>query len=287
LYTNWNNAKSRIFKSGYFGLKNKAWHHLVGIQLDEEYDISDIELLEIIQRSNTFENFVDSFYKLILKRNSKTYWIEKTPSNAFSVHDFLDLNASNSVVHIVRNPYDTMASLVNRGMSVYNACAVYLLNTSEVLAFKNHERSYLLSYENLIDAAEAELSKLLQFLHFEFESGMLDSKTTNIKGVNKMEGWNYAETSAIGKKSVGRFSDLPETLKLDILTAAETMVSSLGNGHDTVRDICNTLNYDCIDIDHGSVSTSSLKKQMFADKLIRSLKRSYFNASNYPISIRR
>ena len=149
----------------------------------------------------------DSFYRYALEKSGKTIWAEKTPSNAFTLKLFLDNFPDSKVIHITRDPLDCIASLVNRGMDVYNATCVYMLNTLKALEVYNNKNAYLIKYEDLTSNPEQTLHDLMQFLGLTYEAAMLlpDEKPT---GVTSMKGWQYKETEAIKNQSVGRFKIL-------------------------------------------------------------------------------
>ena len=150
LYGNWMSSRSKVLSTSRFKQKDSAWHHFRGFLFDEEYDIKPSSVDKMILESNSFPELIDNFFSLILKEHNKKLWVEKTPSNAFAAMEFLNNFSDGKLIHIVRNPYDAIASLVNRGMSVYNACSVYLLNTSKVLELIEHPRHFLINLALLI-----------------------------------------------------------------------------------------------------------------------------------------
>jgi len=83
LYTDWRKAKPKITRTSVMGLSNAGWHDLIGVTLDDDYPWTKPELKRLIKSSNNFLSLADHFYEPILKREGKSKWLEKTPSNAF------------------------------------------------------------------------------------------------------------------------------------------------------------------------------------------------------------
>ena len=284
LYTNWQSCKARIRTDSRVKLADSAWHHFRGLILDEEYDISDDELNTMISDSKSFKIFIDSLFSLILSSNSKSYWVEKTPSNSFTAKLFLDYFTDAKLIHIVRDPYDAIGSLVNRGMDVYNACSVYLLNCSHVLELKDHPRHHLVRYEHLVNEPESCLQQLFSFLDIPYTNSVLDVEAGQI-GMNKMEGWTHEETGRIGKKGLSRFDRLDPDLRKQIIQSCKSLRSNLDTSCKCIQDICDVLSYEFRSVDKDVNNLRLLKRLRTKDILKRVRRLSYFNIHNYPISI--
>jgi len=284
LYTDWNSNKAKILSSSRFKLKDSAWHHFRGILIDEEYNLDPVDVDKMVLSSKSFSEFIDRFFRLVLNNNKKELWVEKTPSNAFTASDFLDNFNEDKLIHIVRNPYDAISSLVNRGMSVYNASSVYLLNTSKVLDLIDHPRHILIKYEALVDDTEQCLKQLMQFLELDYSDSLLDINNQQ-KGVTKMQGWNYEETGEIGKRSLSRFEKMNEGLKQEIIFTGYSIKSKLKTKVRSIKDICGVLDYDFLLIPSNKRNMAELRLKRIVNILSRTMKLRYFNACNYPIEI--
>ena len=283
LYLDWNKYKHRLLKKSYSGLVNAGWHHFIGVELGSDYMINKKILSNLVDQSDTFFDFINGIYDPIFKATDKKIWAEKTPSNAFVVDHFLNTFLNGKVIHISRNPYDTIASLVNRGMSIYNAVAVYLLNTSKIINSNNNENVIVVKYEDLVAHPEKTLRLLLERIDLEFESNIL-LEDEKVVGIDHMEGWAYKESESIGSSSVGRFKKLSNKQQELILNGMACMTLNVDEGCKTIQDICVALNYNYRPL-RASNGFQYFKNEMQKDKIKRSLKKSYFNVFNYPIEI--
>ncbi len=284
LYRSWKFNKWRLTRSFPFGLVDAAWLHKRGLSLDEEYPVGRSELELMIKNNTTYQEFVDSFFNKVLEHESKQFWIEKTPSNALSASAFIHEFNCAKLIHICRDPYDTIASLMNRGMDVYNACAVYLINTSALLEIDSGNM-HLCSYEDLVGDPQKVLTGILEFIGLKFEESMLDSDKM-AKGVTQMKGWKYDETAKVGKESIGRFSKMDTSVQHQIATAINTMRLGSDVKHTSIAQICETLSYDMRDTGIKDLNTlKRLRKIRSKDLFQRTVKLSYFRLFNYPIQI--
>jgi hypothetical protein len=279
-YYGWNVYKNKFLQKKTNNLVNVGWHHMKGLNLQDENDLSNSDLIRLASESDSFSDFVNEYFDCLLQSSQKTIWAEKTPSNAFAIDDFKSVFPDSKVIHIVRNPYDTIASLVNRGMSVFNAVSVYLLNVCQCLEHKSKPYYYEVRYEDLVGNPKESIVKLCQFLEIEYENGMILT-SRNEKGVDHMKGWNYKETAQIGKKSVGRFDKLPDQTKTLIQEGMNNMYSTLVQTNNCYNDIFIALKYVKKDV---KLSVSYyFQREMVKDKFKRLVKKSYFRSHNYPL----
>ena len=285
LYLDWNKNKQKLLSKSYFGLLNAGWHHYRAIDIEPEYLVSQPELESLLDQSDTFYNFSNKFYEKALNANGKTTWAEKTPSNAFTLKLFLDHIPNSKVIHITRHPLDCIASLVNRGMEVYNAICVYMLNTLKALEVLEHINAYLIKYENLTTDPETTLRGLMQFLDLPYEPTMIlpDEKPS---GVISMDGWQYNETDAIKSNSIGRFYKLSSENQNLILSGLKLISCKKDVTKSNIADITSVLNYNLPELIANEVAISYFRKAIKKDKFSRRLKRAYFRGGNYPIALR-
>ncbi len=282
LYLDWQTNKHKLTRPSIFGLSNAGWHNFVGVELNEEYLCSAMQFKKLIKAHSDFPSFVEAFYRPSLESSGKKYWAEKTPSNAFTLQLFLDQFPNGKAVHIVRNPLDAIASLINRGMTPYNAVAVYLLNTTKALEL-NDNRGYLVKYEALVSEAEKTCQDLCQFLELEYEETMLVSSGQE-KGVTKMKGWNYDETSKIEQGSVGRFALFDEETQAELLNRIALTKTNMVVKHKDINSIAHSLGYKLPTHKADSSFITILEKEKEADLSKRYFSRYYFRRSNYPLT---
>lgn len=283
LYTDWQRNKYRLLLPSFINLRNSSWHHQRGIELDEEYPINKAMLREFIRKSNNFESFIEGLYKQILDGKNKKIWAEKTPANAFTSELFLEHFPEGRLIHITRNPYDAMASLINRGMNAFDAFAVVLINTAYVTEQHHSERYHCIRYEELVENPQATMKNLCFFMGIEYSDSMLDANK-NQAGVASMPGWNYRETDKPGTKSIGRFETLNEETQV-LLIAYSKCLAIKRKRFNTLEKQCNLLSYAFLDKLHGVEQIDQLKKAYYFDQIKRTLKFHYYNYWNYPIKL--
>lgn len=286
LYTNWAKSKTKITRSSVFGLSSAGWHDFIGISLEEDYLWSKSEVKKLIREdAPDLNEFAHSFYRPILEREHKKVWAEKTPSNAFTLGLFLKSFPKGKVIHIVRNPLDTISSLHNRGMDLYSAVNVYLLNTAKALEVVDHPNAFLIKYEDLVDKPQEQLERLSEFLGVEYHDSMLEPSRDE-GGVKKMEGWKHKETADVNSASVGRFAEGSDDLKQVILARIRLTEINLDLKHKSISELADTLGYSLpvkSTIPEGLIS--KLNSERKDDIRKRHFSRAYFRKDNYPIEI--
>ena len=222
-----------------------------------------------------------------MARNGAQFWIEKTPANAACFSLFLDRFQNGKVIHMLRNPYDTIASLWSRGYDLHYAVGIYLMNTASGTSVRtNNKRYHEIKYEDVVQRPMETIAEVCAYLEIEYNSEMLTSKNENIE-VSQLSGWNYDETSNIGTKALGRFERLSEAKRIQLLEAVALMkISDKGKKYynieySNIREICEALNYKFYEIE-SSDTYLDLKRELKKDRFER-LKRGYATGFHYPL----
>jgi len=239
----------------------------------------------LAQETSTFQDFIDAFFKPSLLRSGKALWVEKTPSNALCASDFLEMFDNARLIHIYRNPYDVIASLTERGMSVYNAMAVCLINMSSLVGLHNRAGVYSLSYESLVHNPEETMKGVFSFLDLPYEAKVFNVESEAI-GKVRMKGWNYRETDSIGTASVSRFESLTAERRSVIIQASQCMTLNDQFQFQDLESLCNALSYSFLSGELTREVYHQLRKARTKDLVARALRMSYFNPFNYPVNIR-
>lgn len=282
-YNEWNRVKGDYVKNNWKELVNVGWHHISGVNLLDENELTKNDIVSLLDKSEDYKSFISLYFDKLLDIENKSIWAEKTPSNAFAIDDFRILFPKAKIIHITRNPFDAIASLISRGMSVFNAICVYLLNTSRCLEHSNSNYCHVVKYDQLVLSPEDTLRKLMLFLDLNYEEGIIEP-TANEKGIDYMKGWNYKETESIGKAGLNRFDKLSKEQKELVLMGVSQIVSTEDVRCKKISDIANALDYDlaCASIGNNKMY---FKKEVIKDKAKRLLRKSYFGVNNYPIEI--
>ena len=289
LYSHFQDKKEQILRRGINGLPNKGWHLYRGVDLFQPtYDIDLKQYEKILNRATSFKEFANLLEWHFLLKNQQKIWLEKTPANAAMFTQFLSTFEEGKVVHMCRHPLDTIASLIERGYNLYYAIGIYLLNTGAGLATKDDERSLNVKYEDIVTSPKQTIENVCNFLGVEYFEHMTNAQNENI-ATTQLEGWKYDETGEIGQGSVGRFQQLKEGQKSDILYAIQHVhVNEVGQKyygiqHTTIAEIAKNLGYTIPDQEKkGSKIKLKLAKQK--DRLIR-IGRMYKTGFQYPLSI--
>ncbi len=285
LYQNWNNAKNRITKRKFNGLKSYSWHMYNGVDLQPMVNQNQ-SWEEVIKTSSSFPDFMDSYFSNIDTKPA-SHWLEKTPGNVFSTTKFLARFPNSKAIFTVRNPYDTIASLHSRGIPIANSVAYYLFNTSSVLA-QQTQNSSIVCYEQLVQNPRKIVQELCDFISIELEEQMF---MPNQEQTVSLDGWNHDEYGEISKSSVNRFFEVPEDQQAKIIQAVDSIFIN-PNGLDyfslrvsSIKEICSELNYEYIPAEQSSAKWSKeLKEELRKDKINR-LVRFYPLGLHYPLSM--
>lgn len=291
IYENWTKARSRVLKRKLNGLRNHGWHIYNGVDLiQEEYLWERQELDALLKKSATLHEFTSSFFARAMNRKGANIWLEKTPSNAACFSFFLKSFQSGKVIHITRNPFDTIASLLNRGIDLYYATGIYLLNTACGIGVIESARSMTVKYEDLIHNSESTVRGICDFLNIEYTGEMLVPQGEVVNSP-KLSGWKYDETKAIGKASIGRFNQCSDIEQNAILEAVNMIqINERGKGYyntkiQNVHEICEELGYEFYEIGR-STTYSTLRSLQKKDRLKR-ITRGYPTGFYYPLEIRK
>lgn len=291
IYENWQKAKRRVLKRKFKGLRNHGWHMYNGTDLlQSEYGWKQMDLSAALERSDSLMAFTSEFYSKPMDLTGAYLWLEKTPANSACFSFFLNSFEDGKAIHMVRNPFDTIASLTHRGYNLYYAVGIYLINTACGIASQKSNRVYTIKYEDLIAQPELMVRELCAFLEIKYSDSMLEPQGEKIE-LSKLKGWNYDETQSIGKEAVGRFNKLTDEAQDRILEAVniiqmnETGRSYYNTNIDSIEGICTELGYDFYNIGKRNVY-SDLKAMKLRDRMAR-VRRGYPSGIYYPIELRK
>jgi hypothetical protein len=151
-------------------------------------------------------------------RAGKSRWADKNPENVLFLSDWHRLLGNDwYFVHVVRNPFDTIASMKEARFpftipSDFDArIAFYRRYTEAGLDFgaAHPERYFRVIYEHLVRQPETVISQLMKYLDDRFESQQIAfHEEAHQKG---LEDPKIADTNSIHSESVGRWRTLLNT----------------------------------------------------------------------------
>ncbi len=120
-------------------------------------------------RVECVQNLVKALDEYSLKQG-KYIWLEKTPQHLYYI-DYIEHTVKNwKIIHIIRNPYDTIASLYEacifweRPKTVEKVTLRWLYNFSITMSCVGKAGHHFVIYENLIQNPNEEMSKLASAL---------------------------------------------------------------------------------------------------------------------------
>jgi hypothetical protein len=257
--------------------------------LNTDYGWKKSELEKLLDSSPTFEGFVDGFFTRPLQLNRKSVWIEKTPSNSYCFDLFLNQFSSSAVILTVRDPYDTVASLVKRGFSPMYAAGLWVYNTSRGLTCRGRKEFMKVKYEDFVRNPDRATNDIIHFLHLKTSKDIVQP-TVN-KDVIGIQSWNVNPNQEISSKSIGSFDSLPSETKNKIIASlalfkisdAHMMKYKLDFEH--CSDLCKYLGYNFKEVSPSILTKTKSSLFLVKDWAKRSLMHSSSGLSNYPGSI--
>lgn len=283
-FDDWNRYKYLLLGSPR-RLSTSGWAQYPGHRLlHQDYKWSAYELRQLVGDSQSLKEFYVSFFSRALSENAATHWVEKTPSNTYCFERFLKLDAANKVVHVVRNPYDTIASLLRRGHSPFFAVGTWIYNNSAAMSVASSDRYHRIVYEDLVREPDSIFSSLFEFIGIpESSSVTVRPEKTDALGIGT---WGASPKGPVTANRVGGFfeldTDLQEKVKYafsafrvrDSVLVKKGLISSSG------KELCDALGYDFY-------SSSSSRKIKFDfdlgfDWLKRTLLGYRTGMNNYP-----
>ncbi len=187
-------------------------------EYNEEFETFNIKSLKHLYASvskvpkdmRSIAYILNSFYEEYRKHNNikSKRWGDKTPLNTFAMHELYSVFPKSKFIHIIRDPYDSIASYVKSGIYDNLEDATYRWKISLELAFE-FEKKYPLAYteiyyEDMVSNTEFEIKKLCDFLNIEFEDTMLSMKNIDSLGDVGMREHHKKVMKPIDKTSIGK-----------------------------------------------------------------------------------
>ena len=203
LYSNFQKAAPRLHIRSRFGLASMGWHIFNGVDLGQE-NANEIRNLVNESDSDSFKGLINNLESFSPKNNVKIL-LDKTPANVFATKEFLKLSSNHKVICTIRNPYDIMASLYARKVSLLDAVALVKSSFGEMNDFNESDKVHFIKYEDLILNSPQAIKRLCSFLGVEFLDKMLIQGNSLQEQQTKLHGWKYDETEEIGNNSINRF----------------------------------------------------------------------------------
>jgi len=217
IFSDWQSAKKNILRPSRF-FSTQGWVPYTGTRmLKEEYGWQKKELKALITKTSDLRTFVSDYFQKSLKKNNAKIWIEKTPSNSYVFTHFLDTFDDGKVIHIIRNPYDMVSSLVKRNFTPIFAAGMYIYNMAMALRAEDYPTYYRIKYEDLVNDPEREIEKLFEFLNLKFSKVVFQPQKA--EKASRINTWSNQPNQKISSSSLNKFDMLDSELKEEIITA--------------------------------------------------------------------
>lgn len=160
IYSNFSHFKSIFSRTSSSDFKNwdegerlrkglNAHAKLNGSRL-RAHGVSLDDVLSGLEGASTGQSFLDYEAGLFLNREMASLVIEKLPGNLYAFKSIHDNNFNVRTITIVRNPFDTVASLTTRGVPLLRAMALWTLEAAIIQSFWLNQQNLTLHYENLV-----------------------------------------------------------------------------------------------------------------------------------------
>lgn len=249
-FEDWADSREKLLRNRkYPRIATKGWFPYSGHNLlHPDYGWTKEALHSLLIDSKSLVDFTRDFFDLPLKNFSANRWIEKTPSNAYSFKNFLELFPEGQVIHTTRNPLDSVASLVRRGMTPVFAAGLWVYNSATAMRVEKSSRYLLLKYEDLVLSPAAQLSKVCDFLDITDDFRILEPPQ-QISG-SSIATWNHQREKRIGTSAIGGFARAEINVQQEIVTALSLFriqASHLENRQLSYRnclEVCTKLGYE-------------------------------------------
>jgi len=269
--------KSHLFTSG--------WHVHRGHQLLLLADV--LVLQRAVDQSDTYRDFIQCIFEVVCSRNGKKCAIEKTPSNSLLFDRMRSLFPKTRFLLTVRDPYDCIASMINRGWSVVYATGLYLFNIS--MGNIASDRFKTLKYEDLAADPQGTLEGLMDFVGLPYEPAMIRAD----KAATKMESWRFSETDAV-RNAEGTFANLSRSQQREVKCLVASLQFKKGYEFQGIRpkypnisEMMNEFHYESRVTRPNALKSAKnrLKRSLLYEKIKRGTRRSAIGYFNFPFEL--
>lgn len=170
------------------------------------YGLTDAQLLSIFGAA-----FI-AFHEEAAKIAGKVRWADKNPENVLYLREWRVILPEGFVfIHVVRNPLDTLASLLEIGFEravppeFENKVKLYkqFREAGQAYCLANPATSIEIDYNHLVSAPDEMIPKLMGFLDEAFEARMLSSLNAPERG-GGIEDPKSSQHATVHTRSIGR-----------------------------------------------------------------------------------
>lgn len=152
-----------------------AWQTQIS-RIASLYEVDSAVVFELAGSAACAEEFLDRFMSMIAERQQKPRWAEKTPGNVARIERILHHWPSAKIVHIIRDPRDVYASMVQSGKMSRPDEFIDRWQKIMPAAFEQaaaplaRDNVLQVRYENLVRNPEQTMRSAMEFIGEPFES---------------------------------------------------------------------------------------------------------------------
>ena len=176
----------------------------------EAYYQDEKSVLDLVAKSSSLRDFLDSFFESYLETRDKNIWGEKTGSNSYCIREFMDIYPGAKIVHVTRDGRDSVCSIQKRSNSLFHSVSHWLFNVSASIRERGRAHYLEVKYEDIVSDPEKHLSRVFSHIGVEFKSSELSKKNSywhSHADGNVHSSWGQSPFEEITNESVGRHSE--------------------------------------------------------------------------------
>jgi hypothetical protein len=124
------------------------------------------EVIQLLIKSKSGHEYMTTLTASLFAavKHGPSILIEKTPSNLYALPNFLDGTPNRRGIAIVRDPLDLVSSLVNRGVPLFRAMAMWTVEAALALIVRDKPGGFVIRYEDLVGNPEQMDKTLLSYI---------------------------------------------------------------------------------------------------------------------------
>jgi hypothetical protein len=203
-------------------------------------------LLHIVSDSQDFRQFALGLRDELLRAHKKRVFVEKTPSNVYCFPEFARTFPDGQMIHLFRDGRDAVASLRNRGWSLFKSASTWVYNVASGIACRGLPQYSEIRYEDLVSEPRAILERICSTLGVEYLDEVLHRPRDPNCDRKQIPTWSLSPADPISTASIGRHkSDLsePELACFYRVSLTESSAEQLGVQPYSAAELLDTLGY--------------------------------------------
>ena len=173
------------------------------------YGLSRGRAWSMLRASASLVELAERFRMHLCATTGKAVWAEKTPANVLCFARFLAAFPHGRVIHLVRDPRDSMLSIMRRGggCSAIRAAETWLTRVAAGHAVAGDPRVLEVRYEDLVRAHPQVMEQVCGFIGVSHDPSYFESRRHASRGLRQFEGhatWGIRPDESVSESSVGK-----------------------------------------------------------------------------------